>query len=495
VTVPETSAALAGRYDAIAYVTLPHRLTQPDRLASIASFMGLAVPPVTEARVLEVGCGDGTNLIPMAAAMPSARFVGCDLSERALSAARQTIGALALTNIDLVQEDLRELPAEHGNFDFIIAHGVYSWVPQDVRDGLLALAQSRLATGGILFVSFNALPGSRVRQIAWEILHSHVDHLEDPRARLASARALAKMIADGRSFHASDDAVRAEFRAIAQSSDSELFHDTLGVPNDAFYFRDFAAHAARHGLRYLAEADLHSMSPVALPPEARQFLSTLDVNAREQYLDFVRLRRFRQSLLCRVDAAMDTSPLAARIAPMHVSGDRALLQAIAGGKLDEIVRQFDPSGGGGGAVRALLEAIADHAPAALPMAALRDRFAGHALPKPFEALIADACISNLVILHVHPPGVVAVPGERPLAGALARYEAVTRNELTSLLHTRVRIPDANARRLVTLLDGTRDRAALVAEINGPAFAYQRDAARTFVDRALVQFARLGLLAA
>jgi hypothetical protein len=362
----------------------------------------------------------------MAAALPAARFVGCDLSERALAAGRRTIDALGLSNIALVQDDLRTLPLEHGDVDFIIAHGVYSWVPHDVRDAIFALAQARLAVGGIMFVSFNALPGSRVRQIAWEILHSHVDDLEDPHTRLAAARDLARMIADGRSFHASDDAVRAEFRAIAQSSDSELFHDTLSVPNDAFYFRDFAAHAARFGLRYLAEADLHSMSPASLPAQARRFISTLDADSREQYLDYVRLRRFRQSLLCRVDAPMDPAPLGARIMRMHVSADRALLQAVTNGRIDDVARQFDPSREGSAVIRTLLETIAQHAPAALPIAALRERFPERELAKPFEASIADACVSNLLILHVSPPGVVSVAGVKPLASALARYEAATR---------------------------------------------------------------------
>ena len=99
--------------------------------------MGVAVPSVSQARVLEVGCGDGTNVIPMAAALPAARFVGCDLSERALAAGRRTIDALGLSNIALVQDDLRTLPLEDGDFDFIIAHGVYSWVPHDVAEKVL----------------------------------------------------------------------------------------------------------------------------------------------------------------------------------------------------------------------------------------------------------------------------------------------------------------------------------------------------------------------
>ena len=134
--------------------------------------------------MLEVGCNDGSNLIPMAVSLPAARFVGCDLSPRALDAGRRTIDALGLANITLVEGDLAALAPAHGEFDFIVAHGVYSWVPPDVRDALFALAAQRLARDGILYVSFNVLPGCRVRQAAWDVLHHHVDHIEDPRSRL-----------------------------------------------------------------------------------------------------------------------------------------------------------------------------------------------------------------------------------------------------------------------------------------------------------------------
>src|SRR5688500_17428070 len=122
-------ADLAQRYDAIPYATVPHPLTHPDRLATVASFLGLSPPPVGRARVLEVGCGDGANLIPMAATLPDARFVGCDLVRRALASGRTTIAALGLANIELVEEDLAALSPAHGQFDYVIAHGVYSWVP------------------------------------------------------------------------------------------------------------------------------------------------------------------------------------------------------------------------------------------------------------------------------------------------------------------------------------------------------------------------------
>ena len=489
-------ADLAQRYDAIPYATVPHPLTHPDRLATVASFLGLSPPPVGRARVLEVGCGDGANLIPMAATLPDARFVGCDLVRRALASGRTTIAALGLANIELVEEDLAALSPAHGQFDYVIAHGVYSWVPLVVRDGLLALAATRLARNGVMFVSFNALPGCRVRQAAWDVLHRHVDHLGSPRERLAAARELATIIGTGnRSLHESDDAMRAEFRAIARSTDSELCHDTLAVPNDPVYFHAFNEHIARFGLRYLAEAELHSMSAAGLTPEARALVSKLDPASREEYLDFVRLRRFRQSLVCHADAPASAAPLPERLDAMHAATDRALLQAAANGKIPDLARQIDPNHGGGGPIRLLLEHIVERAPAAVPVRLLRERVAGQPLPRGFDAVLTDAYVSNLVTLHVHSPPLVTVAGERPVAGALARLEAATRDDLTSLLHTRVKLPDANARRLLALLDGTRDRTALAAAIDGPAFAHPRDAAARFVDHALAQFGRMGLLAA
>jgi SAM-dependent methyltransferase len=135
-----SNAALAGRYDEIPYAALPHPATHPSRIATVATFFGHAAPGVARCRVLEVGCNDGSNLIPMAVSLPSGHFVGCDLSASALDAGRRTIEALSLANITLVEGDLASLEPEYGDFDFIVAHGVYSWVPPHVRDALFALA-------------------------------------------------------------------------------------------------------------------------------------------------------------------------------------------------------------------------------------------------------------------------------------------------------------------------------------------------------------------
>ena len=246
-SIDTSNLALADRYDEIAYDALAHRATHPARLATVAALVGHVAPRVERCRVLEVGCNNGSNLISMAVSLPAARFVGCDLSPRAIEEGRRIIAALGLTNISLVEADLAALAPDHGEFDFIVAHGVYSWVPPPVRDALLALAAQRLAGNGVLYVSFNVLPGCRVRQAAWDVLHHHVDHIEDAHARLDAARQLARLIADGDTATLeSDQAVRAEFRAIAQRSDSELCHDDLAVPNEPVLFHAFAELVRRH---------------------------------------------------------------------------------------------------------------------------------------------------------------------------------------------------------------------------------------------------------
>jgi methyltransferase-like protein/protein-L-isoaspartate O-methyltransferase len=494
VSLDSSNPALAGRYDAIPYAALPHAQTHPDRLATVATFLGLAPPPVARCRVLEVGCNDGANLIPMAQGLPQATFVGCDLSPRAIAAGRRTIATLGLRNIALVEEDLSTLDPAHGEFDYLIAHGVYSWVPPAARDGLFALGQARLAPTGVMFVSYNALPGSQVRMAAWDVLHHAVDGIADPHERLGAARRLARLIAAGpRSPHDGDDALRSEFRAIAEHTDSALFHDDLGVPNDPVYFHAFVAHAARFGLAWLGEADVHTMSAAGLSPEARALLSAQDPLAREQHLDFLRLRRFRQSLLKRRDAPIDRSMAPARFDAMHVAADASLLRAAAAGKLPELAGGLDPAGAGGGAVRALLETLVASAPAALSFTELRHQLDEKALRRPLASLLTDAYVSSVVSLHLHPPAMATHAGERPEASPLARLQAATQEDVTGLLHARVRLADPNARRLLALVDGTRDRAALAQALLGSSSGLSATDAPRFVAHALDQFARLALL--
>src|SRR4051812_4905588 len=126
-------------YDDVPYSNHPYAQTHPDRLATVAILHGLEPPDPFHARVLEVGCGAGGNLLAMAAATPGIRAVGVDLSRASVEAGRAAASAIPLTNVELHEADVRALTAAPlGGFDYIIAHGLYSRVPPDAQDALLA---------------------------------------------------------------------------------------------------------------------------------------------------------------------------------------------------------------------------------------------------------------------------------------------------------------------------------------------------------------------
>ena len=188
--------ALVKAYNDVAYTSFPNTRSQPDRLATIGTLLGLDVAPVATSRVLEMACGDGTNLVSLAATLPTATFVGFDFASRAVRARSAWRGDLGLANIRLLQLDLRDMPPDLGTFDYIIAHGLYSWIPADVRANLLPLIARHLAPNGVAYVSYNTLPGCHMRRAVWEMLEYHTRASPDMPAKVAAARAFIALVAE-----------------------------------------------------------------------------------------------------------------------------------------------------------------------------------------------------------------------------------------------------------------------------------------------------------
>ncbi len=493
---PDSTPALAARYDTIAYAAQAHAQTHPAQLASVAALLGLDAPQVATCRVLEVGCADGANLLPMAASLPQAQFTGCDLSPRAIARAAQAAADLGLANVTLLQQDLRELVGENGSFDYIVAHGVYSWVPEPVRDALLALAAQRLAPNGVMFVSYNTFPGCHVRQAAWEIMHAHVDALPTARERLDAARALCALLAQPGATQTENDAfMRAEFARLAAQSDSALYHDDLAVPNQPFWFHEFAAALAPHGLAYLGETKLSLMTAVGLSPQVGQFVAGMDRLAREQYLDYARMRRFRQSLVCRAAAQAQSASLETRLGSMHVAASIALVRAAAEDKaLLGPTADAAPEARGN---RALLQWLVNMAPAIVPVPEATAWYRQHApaANRSASALLVDACYAGMVDLHVHPPALAFRPSARPQASTVVRWQVARQASVTNLRHETLRIDDPLARRLLAALDGSRSHDALVAMVAEALPAAERDTAAARVATYLSHFTLHALLSA
>lgn len=471
------TAALRTSYDEFPYQSVPLRQTHPDHLATVASLFGFDAPDVARARVLEIGCGSGGNLIPMAASYPESTFVGIDLSAVQIAHGASEIEALGLRNIRLQAVDVMAFDGQEV-FDYIIAHGIYSWVPAPVQDRILALCASLLATAGIAFVSYNTLPGWRMLSTVREAMLYHSRDVEDPQARVAKARATLDFLADAVPDRDSAYGRLLQLAAehIRQKPDYYVLHEYLEEANEAVYFEQFVERIAARGLRYLGDSDVRTMLPIGLAPKVEATLNRIapGLMRREQFLDFLKSRSFRQSLLIRAGATLDRKLSAARVmtlrvaaqvqrdaAPVDLASDRPETFRFADGRSVEASSRI---------VKSALAILASQWPLAIPFDRLHQEAAavlgGGAYDTPAERDLLAAEILRLHLggaaeLHRAAPPFVLALGPRPEASAIARRDAPRGAASASLRHEPIVLREVE-RGLLPLLDGTRTRAEIAA---------------------------------
>ena len=293
-------------YDHFSYESIPFQDTHPRHLACLGRLFDLPVADPAACRVLELGCATGGNLVPMAWHEPGSRFLGIDLSGAQVRQGAALIEELGLDNVELRQGDILDLGEELGGFDYVIAHGVYSWVPQPVREHLLALSRRLLNPGGLLYLSFNALPGWRMRGMLRDILGFACRGLEAPADRLDAAYAalsrLERSLGDLQALSARY--LREEIRHLRKAHPSYLLFEYLAEENRAFLFSEFRTDAEHRGLRYLCDTEIASLFPSTYGSATEEALADIDDDMDlEQWLDFVSARNFRRCVLCRDDAS------------------------------------------------------------------------------------------------------------------------------------------------------------------------------------------------
>jgi SAM-dependent methyltransferase len=480
-----TGDALAASYDDVPYTSAPSPARHPERLATIGQLLGLDVPPVSNCRVLELACGDGASLLSVAATLPDAHFVGVDFAAQPIARARRMADAIGVANVELMQLDIRALPPDLGRFDYVIAHGLYSWIRAEVRAHLMPAIARHLAPGGVAYVSYNTLPGSYMRAVVWDMLKYHTREIADTHGKLVPARALLELVATPvATDSAGQQAMRSEVRDTAQSSDAALAHDDLSEPNIPVHFHQFAADAARAGLAFLAEAHANAMTVAGLAPHVRETLARLDRISREQYLDFIYFRRFRESLVCHSEALSRAVVEPARTLRLHALPSLEVRTAAARGEGNAMDAQASAI------VRVLLERWPQSVPVA-EIDARRKRDATQASP-PTERLVLDLYGAGMIELRTAPISIARVAGERPRAFSAARWLTRDHEVIPSLYHAPLRYRDPLGRALLALLDGSRTRAELCAELGGP-FAGAEGPGR--LDRALGVLAGKALLVA
>lgn len=299
-------------YNIITYESVSNCDSHPERLALLGRLFGMTTPDPRQCRVLELGCGTGGNLIPMAWRNPQNTYLGVELAQTQVDMGCRMIAQLQLKNITIVCRDILEFQIENAAFDYIIVHGVYSWVPAVVRERILALCQQYLSPQGVAYISYNTLPGWRMRGMLRDMLQFHSRGLEDQHLKLRHAREFLQSLSVALTHQKTPYAefLKKEVAYLEKAHDSYLYHEYLEINNEACFFTDFIQDCSRHQLRYLCDSELHAMFPSSLGAEVALHCEQLGeqyqgiVNT-EQFLDFVRNRTFRQSLLCHADCPVD----------------------------------------------------------------------------------------------------------------------------------------------------------------------------------------------
>lgn len=303
------TATLTRFYDQVPYDSHPFPQTAVEHLEALSFLFGLGAGLPANARVLELGCAAGGNLIPFAARHPGATVIGVDLSSVQVEQGAEAIRQAGLHNIELRVFNIAEIDASFGQFDYIICHGVYSWVPPEVQDAILRICSDNLAPEGVAYVSYNVYPGWKAREIVRDAMILRGAPRDTPEEKLSYARGMLEFLEQS----AAPDSVLKKtleetMPIVRNAASSYLLHEFLEPCNAPCYFQQFVARANDRGLAYLADAEPSTMFVQNYGETVREPLLREcggSQIAMEQYLDFLVNRTFRQTLLVKQERGAD----------------------------------------------------------------------------------------------------------------------------------------------------------------------------------------------
>lgn len=312
------------------YPAMSHPPAHPSVIAATALLGGIRLAQEQEWNILEIGCASGHHILPIAENLPLATITAIDLDVRAIEEAQRLARLAGLQNIEFHCADLTAWQAPAKHYDIIIAHGVFSWIPDAAKTALLALCERALKENGVAMISYNTLPGWALRQPLREMTLA----LQQTPLHRGSACSVLQSIAQ--SLDGRDDAYARHLLEIVSDThakgEAQLKHDDLAPQNDPCYFSQFFHWIQQSGLAYVGEADSTLPRISQLGSAARQQLQSLATNPllMEQMSDFLTGRSFRCSVICRADAhraAPSPEELAAicieRLMPIPATGNNA----------------------------------------------------------------------------------------------------------------------------------------------------------------------------
>ncbi len=473
-------------YDLVNYDSFPYSNTDPEHLYTIARlFCADAVDP-REARILELGCAAGGNIIPMAAKYPKSELLGIDLSSIQIAEGKKQIEALKLNNINLKEMSITEIDSTFGKFDYIIVHGILSWVPQDVRDKIFEICGNNLTKKGLAYISYNTLPGWSVIRGIREMMLYHTDNFSNPSDKSREARMLLKFIKDGNKSNEDSPYTKFisnEIDILSKCKDSYLLHDHLEANNHPYYFHEFIKKSVANGLQYLGDTSLSTMFSGNMPKETFNVLKQVsnDIVRSEQYMDFIRNRRFRSSILCHKDAVLNRNILPERMKDFYieskfkaqkdtevnaVSSDSVVYKSLDGSNLnttnkylivalDYLAECFAPIH-----VKDLIQAVKNRIGKSTGVAQDEKKFENILLTSLLRVMLIN---SSSLKISSFPANYEIKVNDKPKISKLVRYQSAIGDWVTNQRHEKITV-DSFSRVLLQHLDGENDIRTLVEKM-------------------------------
>ncbi|MBI2791995.1 MAG: methyltransferase regulatory domain-containing protein [Gammaproteobacteria bacterium] len=469
---------LQAEYNAIPYHSYPFSHTHPTHLFTLATLFGLQPKAVEKARILELGCASGGNIIPLAMHFPNAECVGIDLAEKQIEEGLKQIEALNIRNINLRHQSIFDFSSKEGKFDYIICHGVYSWVDKNVREKILTICTENLNKNGIAYISYNTYPGWNMVNSVRELMSWHTKNISEPALKAQHARSVLKFITDGLQEDQSPYAsfLRGEINLLSTQSDNYLLHDHLSSFNQPIYFHQFMEQANAHKLSYLSDAFLATMYTGNLPAQFATELNKINnIIVIGQYMDFIRNQRFRCTLLCHQDVQVNRSLKTNNIEHFY-------LQLLAKPSKADLNEKDLIDGKEINFVHGAITLTVRNRISQIAMLILhQERFkpihyndlckkvAKMSKTTDLEVVkkhlnddlnLLRAVFAGLINISSYPGRYTLVVAEKPIACPLTRYQAAIQNYVTNRRHEPIAL-DPMTKSILPYMDGTHDKDALL----------------------------------
>lgn len=468
---------LEDEYNRYPYQSFPFAQSHPGHLFTLGTLFGMSPAPIEKARVLELGCASGGNIIPLAHHYPDAQYIGIDLADKQIQEGLKNIDELRLKNIQLRHQSILDFNASEGKFDYIICHGVYSWVDDEVRDKIYKICHENLAPNGIAYISYNTFPGWNMVNSVRDLMLWHTKSIDDPASKALQARLILKFITDGLQKDTSPYAefLKSEINLLMKHADSYLLHDHLSSYNDPVYFYQFMDKANSHKLAYLSDAFPAMMFTENLPPVFSDELKKINnIIIAGQYMDFIRNQRFRATLLCHDNVVLNRQLKTNDIEKFYLQfigqGEKPILTE------DDVLKNQELTFGNASTTLKVRNLISRwgmyflynererqmHFDELCSLISEKTGEKDNELIKKYldeDLNLMRATLAGLVSLSSYPDNFTMTISEKPIACPLVRYQATKQPFVTNRRHQAARL-DALGLTLLPYLDGKHDHASL-----------------------------------